>query len=74
MFKRRAPWERLGNLAEEIQELDSMGDETVADVRAQETIYSQMVTSQDYLHGQLWANTWCAAYFWLKKPVDQGGF
>jgi hypothetical protein len=74
LFKGRAPWQRLGNLAEAMRDLDAMDDETVADVRAQEAAYAEMVASQDYLHGRLWADAWCAAFVWPKKPVEQGGF
>lgn len=60
------PWERLDDLAAAMAELDSMGDRTLAEVRAQEAAYARMVLSNDYEDSHLWADTWCAAFVWKK--------
>ncbi|HFE65991.1 MAG TPA: hypothetical protein ENJ93_01905, partial [Chloroflexi bacterium] len=69
-----APWERLGDLAAAMAQLDRMGDKTLDEVRAQEAAYAQMVLSSDYENSHLWADSWCAAFVWMKKPESAGGF
>jgi len=68
------PWERLGNLAASMMQLDAMTDETVDDVRRQEERYAKLVQSSDYENGRLWADAWCAAFVWIKKGENEDGF
>ena len=63
------PWNRLGDLATGLMQLDESSDETLADVRAKEKRWKELVESTGYLFGQLWADAWCAAFFW-KKTQD----
>lgn len=60
------PWNRLGNLAASMLSLDSLGDDTLADVRRKQEMYEDLVRSADYEYGQLWADAWCAAFVWKK--------
>ena len=62
------PWERLGNLAEALLELDAP-EETLDDVRRKEERYADMVHSAGYRHGQLLADAWCAAFVWPKDKA-----
>ncbi len=63
------PWNRLGDLATGIQQLDDMSEDTVADVRRKQSYYEEFVKSSGYLFGKLWADAWCAAFVW-KKTSD----
>jgi len=60
------PWDRLGNLAAGMMNLDAVGDDTLDDVRRQQEMYESLVRSADYRYGQLWADAWCAAFVWRK--------
>ncbi len=62
------PWERLGNLAEALLELDAP-EETLNDVRRKEERYADMVRSAGYRHDQLLADAWCAAFVWPKDKA-----
>ncbi len=68
------PWERLGDLAAAMAALDRMEDKTLAGVRAQEGKYADLVRSTPYLYSQFWADAWCAAFVWPKKPEYDGGY
>lgn len=63
------PWNRLGDLATGVMQLDDSSDETLADVRKKEQRWKELVESTGYLFGQLWADAWCAAFVW-KKTTD----
>src|SRR6266567_2254075 len=60
------PWERLGDLAGSMMQLDEMRDDTVEDIHRKQKHYEQLVKSSGYEFGQLWADTWCAAFVWKK--------
>lgn len=68
------PWDRLGDLAAAMAQLDRMGSDTLAEVQAQESTYADLVRSTPYLYSQFWADAWCAAFVWPKKPETDGGF
>ncbi len=68
------PWERLGALAAAMAALDRMESDTLAGVQALENKYDEMVRSTPYLYSQFWADTWCSAFVWPKKPEYQGGY
>ena len=61
------PWERLGDLATGMMQLEEMGDDTVEAVRHKQEYYNQLVKSSEYLFGRLWADAWCAAFVWKKN-------
>jgi hypothetical protein len=61
-----APWERLGNLATAMAELEALDDDTVAGIQAKQARYAELVQEAGYLHGQLLADAWCAAFVWKK--------
>jgi len=67
------PWERLGDLATAMVDLDEMPDDTPQAVRAKQERYEQFVKSTGYLFGHLWADAWCAAFVWRKVPERDGG-
>ncbi len=60
------PWERLGDLATSIMQLDQMGDDTIEEVRREQEYYNKLIQSNDYLFGRLWADARCAAFVWKK--------
>jgi len=67
------PWERLGDLATAMVDLDEMPDDTPQAVRAKQERYERLVKSNGYLFGHLWADAWCAAFVWHKVPERDGG-
>ena len=60
------PWERLGDLASSMMQLDDMRDDTVEDIHRKQDYYEQLVKSSGYEFGRLWADAWCAAFVWKK--------
>ena len=65
------PWERQGNLAAAILELDSIPADSVAGVRCRELRWTALVQSTGYRSGRLLADAWCAAFVWKKRPNDK---
>ena len=63
------PWERLGNLAAGMAQLDATADDTLAGVQRQEAMYEELVRSSDYRYGRLLADAWCAAFVWQKTKA-----
>ena len=61
-----APWERMGDLAAAMMELEGLDDATVAGIQAKQARYAELVREAGYLHGQLLADAWCAAFVWKK--------
>ena len=61
------PWERLGDFATSMMQLEEMGDDTVEEIRRKQDYYTKLVQSNDYLFGRLWADAWCAAFVWKKN-------
>jgi hypothetical protein len=68
------PWERLGDFAAAMRRMSRGGDATLADVQAREAEYVRLTQSSDYEYGKLWADAWCAAFVWTKRPEAQGGW
>ncbi len=60
------PWDRLGDLATSIIQMENMGDDTVEEIHRKQDYYAQLVASSKYLNGRLWADAWCAAFIWKK--------
>jgi Eco57I restriction-modification methylase len=65
------PWERLGDLATGLANLDEIDDSTLDGVRQKEDRYAEIVRSTGYAHGRLWADAWCAAFVWPKTPESR---
>ncbi len=63
------PWDRLGDLATSVMQMENMRDDTVEEIHRKQDYYAQLITSSDYLNGRLWADAWCAAFVW-KKTKD----
>lgn len=61
-----APWERMGDLAAAMVDLEALDDDTVAGIQAKQARYAELVQEAGYLHGQLLADAWCAAFVWKK--------
>jgi hypothetical protein len=65
------PWERMGDFAVSLANLETMEDDSLDAVHSKEDRYAQLVGSADYLSGRFWADTWCAAFVWKKtKEFD----
>ena len=63
------PWERMGDLATALANLDDEGDDTVDAVRHKQDRYAEIVRGAGYLSTRFWADAWCAAFVWKKtKP------
>jgi hypothetical protein len=63
------PWNRLGDLATALADLDAIKDDTLEGQRAKQERWERLVRSQGYEFGRLWADAWCAAFVW-KKAKD----
>jgi len=61
------PWDRLGDFAASMMQLDEISDDTVQDIHRKQEYYERFVTSSDYRFGHLWADAWCAAFVWKKN-------
>src|SRR5438552_3401904 len=61
------PWERLGDLATNMMQLEEMGDDTVEEIHRKQEYYNRLVQSNDYLFGRLRADAWCSAFVWKKN-------
>lgn len=66
------PWERLGNFAAAMRNLDGLPDATIEQVREKERRYEESVQAGPYQANQLLADAWCAAFVW-KKARDNAG-
>ena len=60
------PWEQLGGFIMSMMQMEEMGDDTVEEIRRKQEYYNQLVQSNDYQFGRLWADAWCAAFVWKK--------
>ena len=65
------PWERMGDFAVSLANLEQTDDDSLEAVRSKEERYAELVGSADYLSGRFWADAWCAAFVWRKtKEFD----
>jgi len=60
------PWERIGDLATGIANLDQIDDSSLDGVREKERRYAEIVRSAGYEQGHLLADAWCATFVWPK--------
>jgi Eco57I restriction-modification methylase len=60
------PWDRLGDFAASMMQLDEIADDTVQDIHRKQVSYEQLVQSSGYRNGRLWADAGCAAFVWKK--------
>ncbi|MGQ9687104.1 MAG: Eco57I restriction-modification methylase domain-containing protein, partial [Thiobacillaceae bacterium] len=73
------PWERLGDLAAAMAGLEQAPEDTLTAVESKQQRYDELVRSHAYRFGRLWADAWCAAFFWRKAdgfppPLTEGTF
>lgn len=61
------PFVRLGDLASSLHDLEALEDDSIDGVREKERRYAELVSSSSYLHGRLWADSFCAAFVWKKN-------
>jgi len=67
-FPASAP--RLGNLAEDYRRLTAMPEDTPEQIHAKQREYERLAGQLGYdTSGRLYADAWCAAFFW---PLDDG--
>jgi hypothetical protein len=64
------PWKRLGRIADAVNRLDVMPDNTIEGIHAKEERYAELVRSSGYEYGRLLADAWCAAFVWKKHRTD----
>lgn len=70
-LEQEMPWERLGNLATALYDMDTIGDDTLEAVQRKKERYAEHVRSDSYRSARLLADAWCAAFVWKKKK-DEG--
>jgi hypothetical protein len=63
------PWNRLGDLATALADLDAIKDDTLEGQRDKQERWERLVRSQGYEFGRLLADAWCAAFV-FKKAKD----
>jgi N-6 DNA Methylase len=62
----------LGNFAADFVRLNTAPDSTLAEVAALQQQYARLVHSNEYESTRLLADTWCAAFVWIKDDSDLG--
>ena len=73
LFDAEQPWNRLGDLATAMHQLDALPDDTPAALQLKQDRYESLVKSTGYESGRLWADAWCAAFIWKKVREQDGG-
>ncbi|GAB4367780.1 MAG: N-6 DNA methylase [Elainellaceae cyanobacterium] len=68
--ERNEPWERLGDLATSLVNLNQIADDDIAGVQRKQTQYEEYVKSTPYLFSRFWADAWCAAFVWKKRQSE----
>lgn len=72
------PWERIGDLAIGMANLNEIDDSNLEGVREKEQRYAEIVRSAGYEQGNLLADAWCAAFVWPKTreahPISEDLF
>ena len=63
------PWKNLGNLAINITQIIEIPNDSIENIHKKEKKYSELVSSQGYEFGKLFADSWCASFVW-KKTKD----
>ncbi|MBF0309981.1 MAG: N-6 DNA methylase [Magnetococcales bacterium] len=63
------PWNRLGDLAASLLNLNVHKEDTIADVARQKQRYAERVRSGGYLSGRFLADAWCAAFMMPKVDL-----
>jgi hypothetical protein len=69
--ERNEPWERLGDLATSLVNLNQIADDDIAGVQRKQTQYEEYVKSTPYLFSRFWADAWCAAFVWKKRQSEE---
>ncbi len=64
------PWMRIGDVASELRRLDAVDDDSVEGVREKQRRYAALVSSDGYRATHLWADAFCAAFFWKKSQAE----
>lgn len=65
------PWEKLGNLATAMVNLEEIEDDTIEGIKKKQRKYEEFVKSSGYLFGRFFADTWCAAFVWKKTESKE---
>lgn len=60
------PWERLGDWAATMRDLETLDDGSYEAEQIKQQLYQEQIASSGYLFNQLRADTWCAAFVWNK--------
>jgi hypothetical protein len=60
------PWQQLEELAAQMAALESIPDETIAQVQLKQQKYQDLVNSTEYRFSRFRADSWCAAFVWRK--------
>ncbi len=65
------PWERLGDFARSMLEIDDVDDGDISGVLEKQRRYESLVKDNKYLYGKLWADSWCAAFVMKKDKENE---
>ena len=57
-----------GSLAANVSALDSLDDQTIADIQEKEARLIRLAASPEYRRSRLTADAWCAVFVWRKEP------
>ena len=74
-----SPWNRMGDLAASMMQLEDIPDNDIEGVQKKQERYQQYVNSSSYGFGHLWADMWCSAFVWKKTrelpyPITENYF
>jgi len=73
LYHEEMPWNRLGDLASALVDIDAIDDQTPEGVARKQEKWEALVKSQGYEYNYLRADAWCAAFVWRKIPESRGG-
>ncbi len=65
------PWREIEAIAEGLADLNAIDDGDMAGIREKQRRYEAMVQSGSYRSGRLRADTWCAAFVWVKRATEE---
>lgn len=68
------PWERLGNLAAALRNMESLPDATIEQVHEKERLWAESVRTGPYQANRLLADAWCASFVWIKAKDNAGAY
>lgn len=69
--KSHQPWEKLGNLATAMVNIDDIDDSDIKGIQEKQKRYAEFVKSSGYLFGRFLADSWCSSFVWKKRESSE---